>query len=415
MAQARISLPTAHQPRVMWEGYPRRSGVPGAACSRDPPKGVRMLRNSKLPTFDPQRKATQPPADAATERDGLQGTSSPWEIELAALTSEEASIEDGTATCVRCRIPNISGTDAEALSDNLLGMGAQSVVVQEHRPPGSVEQPIFDENPGSPDAPSNLWNSCEFVAYFGLEHDVPSTLGLALGACGLDDYDATALVVEPVANEQWVEQIKASYVPLRLSPRLCIVPEWSEPPQEPGVMNIMLQPGVAFGTGEHPTTRMCLLALEDFSGPGGHLQGASVMDYGAGSGVLALAALKLGAARAVGTDVDPLAVRSARRNAELNGYAEDAFCVLQCGQSLDDAEPVQQAKGNMYGDPPQFDIVCANILRGPLFELAPRLLSYAHPGSLLVLSGLLVDQVPEVMGAYAAHVSNVQVRSDGPW
>eukprot|EP00967_Tisochrysis_lutea_P092269 scaffold132956_cov19-Tisochrysis_lutea.AAC.4 len=80
MAQARISLPTAHQPRVMWEGYPRRSGVPGAACSRDPPKGVRMLRNSKLPTFDPQRKATQPPADAATERDGLQGTSSPWEI-----------------------------------------------------------------------------------------------------------------------------------------------------------------------------------------------------------------------------------------------------------------------------------------------------------------------------------------------
>ncbi|KAF5842280.1 ribosomal protein L11 methyltransferase [Dunaliella salina] len=167
--------------------------------------------------------------------------------------------------------------------------------------------------------------------------------------------------------------------------------------------------------GEHPTTRMCLLELEGMSGPGGRLQGARVMDYGAGSGVLALAALKLGAARAVGTDVDPLAVRSARRNAELNGYNEDALCVLQCGQSLKDAEPVQQAKGNAYGNPPQFDIVCANILRGPLFELAPRLLSYARPGSTLVLSGLLVEQVPEVMGAYAAHVSNVQVRNDGPW
>ncbi|KAF5834492.1 hypothetical protein DUNSADRAFT_8817, partial [Dunaliella salina] len=94
----------------------------------------------------------------------------PGKSELAAtLHSGEASIEDGTATCVRCRIPNISGADAEALSDNLLGMGAQSVVVQEHRPPGSVEQPIFDENPGSPDGPSNLWNSCEVVAYFGLE------------------------------------------------------------------------------------------------------------------------------------------------------------------------------------------------------------------------------------------------------
>lgn len=136
--------------------------------------------------------------------------------------------------------------------------------------------------------------------------------------------------------------MQASYVPLRLSQRLYIVPEWDSPPadQTPDAINIILTPGVAFGTGEHPTTRMCLAVLEEKAAD---LQGARVMDYGAGSGVLALAALKLGAREAVGTDTDPLAVRAAVRNAELNGpECTAAMTVLQCGPSSDDPEPVAQ-------------------------------------------------------------------------
>jgi len=315
---------------------------------------------------------------------------------------------EGEATCVRAIVPHVPGEAAELLCDALLGLGAQSVVVQEHRAPGAPEQEIYAE-PGQEHA---LWDSCEVVAHFPLEHaDVLGTIASAAEVCEVG-VELGSVVVEGVANEAWVSQIKASYVPLRLSRRMFIVPEWDSPPagQEADAINIILQPGVAFGTGEHPTTRMCLALLEE--GEAG-LAGARVMDYGTGSGVLALAALKLGAASAVGTDTDPLAVRAAARNAELNGpQCAAAFRVLQCGPSSHDPDPVAEAGLPSRG---AFTLVAANILRGPLVELAGRLAHYAAPGGRLLLSGILEEQVPDVRAAYARHFHSFEVRTEGTW
>jgi len=137
----------------------------------------------------------------------------------------------------------------------------------------------------------------------------------------------------------------------------------------------------------------------------------SLIDYGAGSGVLALAALKFGASAAVGTDTDELAVKAARRNALLNSVSE-RFAVVQCGASLDSPEPL--AAAGMPRDM-KFDVVAANILRGPLVELQPRLTAYAAPGARLLLSGILADQAPEILEAYAADFDDFEVKTDGSW
>jgi len=314
----------------------------------------------------------------------------------------ESSSND--AECMKATLTAIPGDSADLLSDALLGSGATSVVVVEHRPAGAAEQELFEDGSGT----SQLWNLCDIIIYFPIEHeDIPGTVVEALDVVGLICPEAAdAILIEPVYNEQWVEQIKASYQPLQISNRLHIVPEWSVPTcTDPNAINIILQPGVAFGTGEHPTTRMCLAALEEAEP---QLQGATVLDYGCGSGVLALAALLLGARSAVGTDTDPLAVRSAKRNAELN--SQEAFTALLCGPSLDDPEPLQQGG---YPCNPTFDVVAANILRGPLLELQPRLTQYCRPGGLLLLSGILAEQVPDIRAVYEPHFTDFTVRTEG--
>ncbi|KXZ41329.1 hypothetical protein GPECTOR_547g556 [Gonium pectorale] len=318
------------------------------------------------------------------------------------------------ATCLRCTLRSVSGEVAEELGDMLLAMGAQSVVVQEHRPPGGPEQEIFD------DGQSRLWDRCDLMAHFPLEADVEGTLLLAAEAAGLPaDLSQLSFGVEPVANESWVEQIKASYVPLQLSDDLWVIPEWSQP-VDPGATNIVLQPGVAFGTGEHPTTRLCLRELRRL-GAGGKLAGAAVCDYGTGSGVLAIAALKYGASRAVGTDIDSLAVKAAQRNGALNGFEPPAFSVLQVGGGIDEPEPLAEAapggeaEGGGGGKAASFDVVVANILRGPLVELQPRLARYVRPGGLLLLSGILAEQAEEVAAAYASEFGGFEMRTDAQW
>jgi len=340
---------------------------------------------------------------------------------VSALMASSSSGDSGALegpTCRRIIVPGLSGDAADFLSDMLLGYGAQSVMVQEHRPPGAPEQQIYEDGSG----PTPLWDKCDVVAYFALEEDAGAVLqgaaevlqdaGLLqqLPASQQQQQQAEGLLhfsAEEVVNEQWVEQIKASYVPIKISDSLYIVPEWSSP-EDPAAINIILQPGVAFGTGEHPTTRLCLQRLQQLD-----LTGRTVMDYGAGSGVLALAALKLGASCAVGTDVDSLAVRAASRNAELNGVSE-RMKVLLCGPSLDDPEPLQQA-GVALPSPEGFSLVVANILRGPLVELAPRLAGYAAPGAQLVLSGILAEQVPDVKEAYQEYFSGFDVTTEGSW
>jgi ribosomal protein L11 methyltransferase len=200
---------------------------------------------------------------------------------------------------------------------------------------------------------------------------------LLAGAC-------ESLSIEPpricgqreVEDEDWVRLTQAQFPPTRIGETLWIVPSWHEPP-EPTSINIRLDPGVAFGTGTHPTTRLCLAwLLQNMP------RGARVLDYGCGSGVLAIAAARLGARQVIGTDIDEQALDAARANSERN--AVDARYTA----------PDQLPAG-------QFDVVLANILANPLRLLAPMLLARVAPGGSLVLSGVLQRQADELIAAYA--------------
>lgn len=260
---------------------------------------------------------------------------------------------------------------AEALSDALLELGALSVDLLDADAGTPDEQAIFGE-PG--EAPPGLWQHNRVSALFDGGSDVEAILREAAERVGL-----TALPdfrIENLADNDWVRLTQSQFEPIRISSRLWIVPTWHTP-SDPGAVNIVLDPGLAFGTGSHPTTRLCLCWLdENVKG------GESVLDYGCGSGILAIAALKLGAARAVGVDVDSQAVTASRDNAAANRVGNAQFF--------------------MPGDAPpgSYDIVMANILTNPLRVLAPLLASATRTGGRIVLSGILDKQAQDMMDIY---------------
>lgn len=259
------------------------------------------------------------------------------------------------------------GEQAEALSEALLASGALSVSVEDRDAGTEAETPQFGE-PGQ--ARPRAWRHNWVVALLPGDTDVPALLdrlGLAVG---------TEHTVEAVPEQDWVRQTQAQFDPISISDRLWIVPSWHEAPR-PDAVNIALDPGLAFGTGSHPTTRLCLKWLDN------HLKGGeTVLDYGCGSGILAIAAAKLGAARVVGVDIDPQAVTAARDNALRNQVEAQFF--------LPDAAP-----------PIQADILLANILTNPLKALAPLLAGRTRTGGQIILSGILEVQADEVIAAYA--------------
>ncbi|KAF8064663.1 prmA [Scenedesmus sp. PABB004] len=331
----------------------------------------------------------------------------PSGVAAFAAASEAASVGPDLPSSLRVTFAPMSGQQAEALSDALLGFGAQSVVLQEARAPGAAEQEVFG-------AESGVWDSCEVLAHFALEEDVHAVVATARDILGLA---ALPFDVEAVVDQEWVAQIKASYVPVQVCERLSIVPDWCEPGgagadagggAPGGGVRVRLTPGIAFGTGEHPTTKLCLRHLAGLP----DLHGQRVVDYGCGSGVLAIAALLLGAASAVGTDTDPLAVRAAEANAVLNGV-QGRLTVVRCGASLHDPDPLLALPAGAEGAPA--DLVVANILRGPLLELAPRLAAYARPGGRLALSGILAEQAPDILAAYGDAFEGFEVATEGSW
>ncbi|MEW6692942.1 MAG: 50S ribosomal protein L11 methyltransferase, partial [Pseudomonadota bacterium] len=184
-----------------------------------------------------------------------------------------------------------------------------------------------------------------------------------------------------VEDQDWERAWMDQFQPLRFGEKLWIVPSWIEAPDAEAV-NILLDPGLAFGTGTHPTTALCLEWLD-----GADMAGKTVLDYGCGSGILAIAALKLGATDAWGIDIDPQALTATRDNAARNGIEASRLHTGLPGALPKDA---------------LFDVLLANILMGPLIELAPTLTGHVRPGGRLVLSGLLGEQAEEVMAAYAA-------------
>ena len=259
--------------------------------------------------------------------------------------------------------------DAEQLTDILLGLGALSVAAEDAAAGTGEEQSVFDE-PGEVAA----WSRLKLHVLLAESADPRALMERACEQAGVSFPDS--LEVEAVAERDWVRETQAQFDPIRISARLWVVPSWHTPP-EPSAIAVSLDPGVAFGTGSHPTTRLCLRWLErNVHG------GETVLDYGCGSGILAIAAMKLGAACAAGVDIDPAAVRAAGENARRNRVA--------CEFS-DSRSPLAS----------EADIVVANILANPLRLLAPLLAQCVRAGGRLALSGILEHQQEEVEGCYA--------------
>ncbi len=260
---------------------------------------------------------------------------------------------------------------AEALSEALLELGALSVDLLDADAGTPDEQAIFGE-PGEP--LPGVWQHNRISALFDENHDVPAILSEAADRIGLDQLPIYR--VETLEDHDWVRLTQSQFEPIRISQRLWIVPTWHEP-GDLAAVNIVLDPGLAFGTGSHPTTRLCLRWLDN------HIRGGeSVLDYGCGSGILAIAALKLGAARAVGVDVDSQAVTASRDNAAANHTENAQFC-----------QPCDTPQGS-------YDVVVANILTNPLRMLAPLLAGTTRQGGRIVLSGILEEQAQEMMDIY---------------
>jgi len=260
---------------------------------------------------------------------------------------------------------------AEALSDRLVELGAFSVEMEDASAGTPQEQALY----GEPGADLRSWSRWRLRL---MAADEPSAKSLLERACASIGYPVPSTTsMESLEDLDWVRRTQAQFAPIRVSNRLWVVPSWHRPP-EPSAINVILDPGRAFGTGSHPTTLLCLEWLDrEVRG------GETVLDYGCGSGILAIAAGKLGAARVLGVDIDEQALQSARDNAERNSVRGE----------FRHAEALLEVKA---------DIVVANILASPLILLAPAIARFTRPAGRLALSGVLSDQFEEVAEAYSA-------------
>lgn len=259
---------------------------------------------------------------------------------------------------------------AEQLADFLMDCGAVSASLEDADLDTPDEVPLYGE-PGM--EPSHCaWRRSLVKMLVDDDTNVEPWIERAQSVFGLT---LTPVSDVTLPDEDWVRVTQAQFPPTQVSERLWIVPSWHDIPS-PEAVNLRLDPGVAFGTGSHPTTHLCLEWLDECMP-----QSASVMDYGCGTGILAIAAGLLGARRVEGIDIDPQAVESSIWNAEVNGVTGHFH--------LPDII-----------DEPGYDVVIANILCGPLEELAPRLTSLVKPNGHLVLSGLLADQAQRIIAFY---------------
>ena len=260
---------------------------------------------------------------------------------------------------------------ADEVSDLLMELGALAVSLEDANADSEDEQPLFGEPGMEPE--SAAWNLNNVVALFRNKAEGEQIFGEIPGEL-LDDAE---ILYTEVPQEDWVRLTQSQFDPIPISARLWIVPSWHEPQDIDDRINLVLDPGLAFGTGSHPTTALCLRWLSEFP-----LKGQSVLDYGCGSGILGIAALKLGASEAIGVDIDPQAVDSTAYNAGNNGVE------MPCG--LPDFPLAKR----------QFPVVVANILSNPLKVLAPSLCNHVESGGQLVLSGVLARQAEEVIEHY---------------
>lgn len=262
---------------------------------------------------------------------------------------------------------NSTDREAEKISDFLEDIGAVSVTFMD-----SQDTPIFEPLPGE----TRLWGNTDVVALFDAETDMKAIVS-TLVESKLVAVDF-AHKIEQIEDKDWEREWMDNFHPMQFGKRLWICPSWREVP-DPNAVNVMLDPGLAFGTGTHPTTALCLAWLDGLD-----LTGKTVIDFGCGSGILAIAALKLGAKQAIGIDIDPQAILASRNNAAANGVADRLQLFLAKDQPKDLIA----------------DVVVANILAGPLKELAPQIITLVKPDGDLGLSGILATQAESVCEAY---------------
>jgi ribosomal protein L11 methyltransferase len=281
---------------------------------------------------------------------------------------------------------------AEKLSDALMDAGALSVSVEDADEGTDSEQALFGEPGMEPEQAA--WEHSRVIALASADADHAAILATALQASGLGAYSAEIqYTLRPVAEQDWVRLTQSQFDPIHIGKNIWVVPSWHDKP-DPSALVLELDPGLAFGTGSHPTTRLCMEWLEAHAP-----KGRSVLDYGCGSGILALVAKKLGAAHVVGIDIDPQAIESARYNSGRNNCEIDYYLPEQFAASSHNAS---------------FDTVVANILSSPLKLMAPMLAGRIAAGGSLVLSGILVRQADEVAAAYAPFINlKVWAERDG--
>lgn len=257
--------------------------------------------------------------------------------------------------------------NSEALEDALLAAGACSVTLQD-----GADQPLFEPPPGA----TPLWDDIRLMGLFTADHnpqDIIDAVQTAFGA------ELPSHRIEILEDKDWIREWMDSYQPMRFGTRLWICPSWRTPP-EPGAVNLMLDPGLAFGTGTHPTTSLCLTWLDGLD-----LAGKTVIDFGCGSGILGIAALLLGAAKVIAIDNDQQALTATRDNAQRNGLRDDQIQALLPEQIPADISA---------------DVVIANILAAPLISLASHLHGQLRAGGDIALSGILAEQADAVRAAY---------------
>lgn len=273
---------------------------------------------------------------------------------------------------------------AENLEALMLAGGAVAVTMEDN-----ADQPVLEPAVGE----TPLWGEIRLTGLYPADTDMDAVLA----HFPEDMLARTNYRVEILEDKDWEREWMQHYQPMQFGRRLWICPSWLAPP-DPGAINLLLDPGLAFGTGTHPTTSLCLTELD-----GMNLENQVVVDYGCGSGILAVAALKLGAVQALGVDNDPQALAASRDNAGRNGIGEERFPLALPGRF--DRDHWQQ----------RADTVIANILAGPLMELSETLLHFLKPGGRLMLSGLLDTQAPGMIEHYAPGISLSVVGEHEGW
>ncbi|KAL7216769.1 hypothetical protein ACSBR1_028658 [Camellia fascicularis] len=287
---------------------------------------------------------------------------------------------------------------ADMLSEALLCFGASSTSMDEQDNYENDDEICI----------SSTFSDCQ---------DVDECISQAANSIGLKETPSYKVIQGDQSD--WIMKTQESFHPVEITEGLWVVPEWRIPPDLQAT-NIILNPGLTFGTGEHPTTKLCLLLLHSLI-KGGEL----FLDYGTGSGVLAIAAIKFGAALSVGLDVDPLAIRSAQKNASLNNIGAEELQLLLVHTK--DNRPItdevifggvegQNLSGTrVISETEKYDVVIANILLNPLLDLADHIVSFAKPGAVVGVSGIISEQIPYIVERYSQFLEGISVSKMDDW